>query len=178
MTAAAGSLYILKRSSATDSATLAIAGPQVADGQRLPFHGPDPLTEKALEISAALKIRLDRLGLEFLADVLGIEARERPSNAEALASLGMVLTKLGRYGEGLAVDRRLVELQPQDSTAHYNLACSLALTGECAQALTSLEEAVRHGYDDAEHLESDPDLGSLREEPRFQGLLAALRNPS
>ncbi len=136
------------------------------------------MTEEALEISESLKNRLDRLGLEFLADVLGIEARERPANAEALACLGMVLTKLGRYGEGLAVDRRLVELQPKDSTAHYNLACSLALTGECAQALSSLELAVRHGYDDAEHLESDPDLVSLRAEPRFQSLLTSLREPA
>lgn len=177
MTVASKSLYILKRASATDPASLAIAGPQVAEGHRLAFHGPVLLTQEALEISEALKTRLDRLGLEFLAEVLGIEARERPSNAEALASLGMVLTKLGRYGEGLAVDRRLVELQPEDSTAHYNLACSLALTGECAQALSSLEQAVRHGYDDAEHLESDPDLVSLRAEPRFQGLIASLRKP-
>jgi len=115
-------------------------------------------------------MRLDRLGLEFLADVLGFEARERPGNSAALVSLGMVLTQLGRYEEGLAVDRRLVELHPEDSTAHYNLGCSLALVGEREKALDALEEAVRKGYDDAPHLAADADLASLRDEPRFQAL--------
>ncbi len=121
-----------------------------------------------------MRARLDRLGLEFLADVLGIETRERPSNSAALVSLGMVLTQLGRYQEGLAIDLQLVELHPEDSTAHYNLACSLALVGECKKALDALEEAVRRGYDDAPHLAADPDLVSLRSEPRFLAQLEQL----
>lgn len=117
---------------------------------------------------------MDRLGLEFLAEVYGVEARERPQNASALICLGMVLTQLGRYAEGLAVDRKLVELQPDDSNARYNLACSLALVGECALALAALEEAVRLGYDDGEHLANDLDLASLHGEPKFKELLSAL----
>jgi len=132
------------------------------------------LTEETLSISDATRVRLDRLGLEFLADVLGMEARERPTNAAALVSLGMVLTQLGRYQEGLLVDQRLVELHPEDPTAHYNLACSLALTGERHKALDSLEEAARRGYDDAPHLAADQDLESLRGEPRFLELLKKL----
>jgi tetratricopeptide (TPR) repeat protein len=133
------------------------------------------LSEETLSISPAARAALDRLGLEFQADVYGIEVRERPNNALALISLGMVLTQLGRYTEGLVVDRKLVELQPEDSNARYNLACSLALVGECAQALSELEEAVRLGYDDPEHLIKDEVLISLREEPKFQELLAALQ---
>jgi Flp pilus assembly protein TadD len=132
------------------------------------------LTEETLQLSAGARARLDRLGNEFLADVLGIETRERPTNAAALVTLGMVLTQLGRYAEGLAVDRQLVELQPEDSTARYNFACSLALVGEREGALDQLEEAARRGYDDAEHLAADPDLASLRDEPRFQALLESL----
>lgn len=132
------------------------------------------MNEETISLSAAARARLDRLGLEFQAEVYGIEARERPQNASALICLGMVLTQLGRYAEGLAVDRKLVELQPEDSGARYNLACSLALVGECALALAALEEAVRLGYDDREHLLNDLDLASLREEPRFRELLAAL----
>ena len=133
------------------------------------------MTEETLSLSAATRARLDRLGLEFLADVYAIETRERPRNALALVDLGMVLTQLGRYQEGLAIDRRLVELQPEDSNARYNLACSLALVGECSQALAELEEAERRGYDDAEHLAADSDLDCLRGEPRFQALLARLQ---
>lgn len=132
------------------------------------------MNEETLSISAATRARLDRLGLEFQADVYGIEARERPQNASALICLGMVLTQLGRYTEGLAVDRRLVELQPEDSGARYNLACSLALVGERALALAELEQAVRLGYDDREQMLNDSDLASLRDEPRFRELLAGL----
>ncbi len=114
------------------------------------------------------------MGLEFLAEVLGLEVRDRPANAAALVTLGMVLTQLGRYPEGLEVDRRLVELAPGDATARYNLACSLCLTGDRDGALDQLEEALRLGYDDAGHMAADPDLALLRGEPRFQAMLAAL----
>ena len=133
------------------------------------------MSEETLTLSDSLRSRLDRLGLEFVAEVLGIETRERPGNAEALVTLGMVLTQLGRYPEGLAVDRRLVELHPKDSGARYNLACSLALTGQCALALSALEEAGELGYDDAEHLVADADLSSLRNEARYLSVIARLR---
>ena len=57
---------------------------------------------------------------------------------------------------------------------HYNLACSLALTGEHDDALTVLERAIELGYDDAEHLVEDADLASIRAAPRFQACVRAL----
>lgn len=152
---------------------LATHGPRVARGDPLPSK-PAALTEDTLPITSETRTRLDRMGLEFLADVLGMETRARPANAAALVTLGMVLTQLGRYAEGLAVDSRLVELAPEDSTARYNLACSLALLGRREEALVQLELAVRCGYDDAAHLAADPDFASLRDDPQFQALLAAL----
>jgi tetratricopeptide (TPR) repeat protein len=119
--------------------------------------------------------RFDRLGLEFLADFLGRAQRHRPDNLEALAELGAVYTRLGRYREGLAIDRRLVALDPANPTAHYNLACSLALCGEREAALDALEEALKHGYDDAAHLSSDVDLQALRDEARFLALVERLK---
>jgi Flp pilus assembly protein TadD len=118
--------------------------------------------------------RLARRGLEFLAEFLEIARRHRPENVEALAELGHVYTRLGRYEDGLAVDRLLVGLVPDHPTVHYNLACSLALCGRAAEALDHLETAVRLGYRDGEHLARDEDLRSLRPEPRFRALLAEL----
>lgn len=118
--------------------------------------------------------RFDRLGLEFLADFLGRARQHRPDNLEALAELGAVYTRLGRFREGLDIDRRLVALDPANPTVHYNLACSLALCGEREGALDALEEALRHGYDDAAHLSSDDDLKSLRDEPRFLAFVERL----
>lgn len=117
----------------------------------------------------------ERIGLEFLADFLARAARHRPDDVEVLAELASTLTRLGRYQEGLGLDRRLVELLPEDATVRYNLACSLALCQASAAALLELERAVELGYADAEHLLADEDLRSLRSEPNFVALVERLR---
>lgn len=119
----------------------------------------------------------ERLGLEFLADILTRSRLHRPDNVEVLSELATVLTKLGRYEEGLALDRLLVEFVPDDATARYNLACSLALCRASAAALVELERAIELGYDDAEHLLADDDLANLRSEPRFNEIVARLSRP-
>lgn len=119
---------------------------------------------------------LERLGLEFLADFLGRARRHRPEDVEVLAELATTLTRLGRHEEGLSLDRRLVELLPDDATARYNLACSLALCRASAAALLELERAIELGYSDADHLLADEDLSSLRQEPNFLALVERLRS--
>jgi Flp pilus assembly protein TadD len=103
------------------------------------------------------------------------QAREAdPSDIAVLSWLGHAYTRLGRIEEGLAVDRELTQLQPEDPTARYNLACSFALLGRVAEALDALETAVALGYRDPDHMRSDPDLERLRAEPRFRKLLQEL----
>ena len=116
----------------------------------------------------------ERPGLEFLAEFLGTAIKHRPDNVEALAELGHVYTRLGRLKEGLEVDRLLVRLVPDNPTVHYNLACSLALSGAPTEALDALETAVRLGYKDADFLVEDGDLASVRKDPRFAALLRKL----
>lgn len=117
---------------------------------------------------------LDALGLEFLAGFLETEIRLHPENLGAWIELGHVYTRAKRYEEGLAVDQELVQRAPNDSTVRYNLACSLALLSRTEEALDALEKAVALGYEDPEHLLADPDLASLREEARFQGIVRGL----
>lgn len=119
---------------------------------------------------------LERIGLEFLADFLTRAARHREDDVEVLAELANTLTRLGRHEEGLTLDRRLVELLPDDATVRYNLACSLALCQASAAALLELERAVELGYRDADHLLADEDLRNLREEPNFLKLVERLRS--
>jgi Flp pilus assembly protein TadD len=116
----------------------------------------------------------DQAGYEFMAEFLEVAIRHRPANVEALAELGHVYTRLGRLDEGLEVDRLLVSLVPDNPTVHYNLACSLALSGRSKQALDSLETAIRLGYSDADFLREDSDLTSLRDDPRFVDLVRRL----
>ncbi len=129
-----------------------------------------------MRLSERARERLSLTGLQFLADFLEVEARRNPRNIEALAELGHALTRLGRHEEGLAVDHRLVQLAPENSTVHYNLACSLSLLGRPNEAIQALERAVELGYDDAEHLLRDEDLASLRGESRFNDVVRRLRD--
>ena len=50
-----------------------------------------------------------------------------PGYTEVVGLLGGLYTKAGRIVDGLRMDRKLVRLEPANPTAHYNLACSLAL---------------------------------------------------
>ena len=127
-------------------------------------------------LSPELEGRLERHGMEFLADFLGRAVTRHPDNFAALSELADLLTRLGRLEEGLEADERLVRLAPTDPTVHYNLACSLALLGRTAAALDALERAISLGYRDPEHMQGDADLASVRSEPRFQTLLASLRS--
>jgi tetratricopeptide (TPR) repeat protein len=94
---------------------------------------------------------------------------------EVIEILGGLYTKLGRIADGLKMDRKLVRLQPSNATAHYNLACSLALSKRNAEALRSLRDAVALGYRDFEWMSHDPDLQGLKRNAEFRALVAQLK---
>lgn len=99
-----------------------------------------------------------------------------PAYADVIELLGGLYTKTGRIADGLRMDRKLVRLQPANPTAHYNLACSLALSKRRADALRTLHKAVALGYSDANWILRDPDLESLKGTPEFEKLLKQI-NP-
>ena len=101
--------------------------------------------------------------------------RRNPKDSSVIEILGGLYTKQGRINDGLRMDRRLVRLQPENSTAHYNLACSLALKNRNPEALRALEKSVELGYTDYAWMVQDPDLESLREYPGYKKLLDSLK---
>ena len=122
------------------------------------------------------RTRLANCGEEFLVAFYTAATRRHPENLEALSELGHALTRLGRIAEGLEADERLVQLAPQNATVHYNHACSLALLERVDEAFAALRRAVALGYDDLQHLLGDEDLAGLRNDERFEALVARLRN--
>ncbi len=115
------------------------------------------------------------LGDQFLVRVMELEVARHPGHAEAWAELGHALTRLGEHARALVADARVVALAPEDPTAHYNHACSLALSGREEEAYAGLERAIALGWDDADHLAEDEDLACLRGQPRFEALLRRLK---
>ena len=104
--------------------------------------------------------------------------RRDPNYTDVVEILGGLYTKVGRIDDGLKMDRKLVRLLPENATAHYNLACSLALSKRRSDALRSLKRAVDLGYDDADWMTQDPDLDDLKNLPEFLKLLEQLKPQS
>lgn len=104
--------------------------------------------------------------------------RRDPAYTAVVEILGGLYTKHGRIADGLRMDRKLVRLLPGNATAHYNLACSLALSKRKRDALRSLHQAVQLGYDDLDWMQQDPDLDALKGDPAFAALVARLKPQS
>jgi tetratricopeptide (TPR) repeat protein len=101
-----------------------------------------------------------------------------PSYVDVIEILGGLYTKHGRIADGLKMDRKLVKLQPRNATAHYNLACSLALAKRKTDALRTLQLAVELGYKDLDWMQQDPDLEELKDQPAFVALVDQLKPQS
>jgi len=104
--------------------------------------------------------------------------RRCPDYIDVVGLLGGLYTRVGRIADGLKMDRKLVRLEPENATAHYNLACSLALSKKRPDALRSLRKAVSLGYDDLDWMQQDPDLEILKNDPEFKKLLGQLKPQS
>ena len=120
------------------------------------------------------KVHDPEFEIRFFESVL----RKDPRYANVVEILGGLYTRHGRISDGLRMDRKLVKLQPQNATAHYNLACSLALSKRKGAALNELKRAVQLGYRDLDWIQQDPDLEPLKKLPEFQALLKQLTTQS
>jgi tetratricopeptide (TPR) repeat protein len=138
---------------------------------KLPNEGHGP----ASAANAPARVA-DQNQLEFELDFFGGVLERCPDYVDALRIMGNLLTLKGRFAEGLQIDRRLVQLRPSDSLAHYNLACSYALLKRLDQALKTLRRAVELGYRDFRYMKEDHDLEAVRHDPRFRQLLREYEN--
>ncbi len=100
--------------------------------------------------------------------------KRSPDYTDVIEILGGLYTKHGRISDGLKMDRKLVRYLPENATAHYNLACSLALSKRNADALKSLRRAIELGYQDIDWLRQDPDLAVLKKHPEFETVIAPI----
>jgi tetratricopeptide (TPR) repeat protein len=109
-----------------------------------------------------------KIGIELLA--------AEPNDSLALHHVGYAYHVRGRYDEALEYHRRGAALvgDRYAGTAAYNAACAHALKGEAGAAFEWLEKALGLGFRDAKQIRIDPDLASLRTDPRFEAVVAKL----
>lgn len=140
-------------------------------------HGFDSGDSSGVPGPQAASSQPDQAQVAFEIDFFAPVLERSPNCVEVLQLLGNHYTHVGRCQDGLAIDRRLVRLCPDDPVAHYNLACSLSLTGKPALAVREIEHAVRLGYSDLDYMDHDPDLNNIRHHPAYLSLMQKLRQP-
>ena len=136
---------------------------------------PDDLQPDGRDITTR-RLR-EQSQLDFELEFFGKILERDPFHTEVLGVHAGNLAAKGQYNRALSLDRRLVRLQPERAIPWYNLACSYAVLGLTEPAFSALERALELGYHHLNHAKRDPDLKSLRDDPRFARLLRHATEP-
>jgi serine/threonine protein kinase len=107
-------------------------------------------------------------------------SRNPLSAADAMRALGISLAHRNRYAEADKLFREMLEHSDPDfrPSMWYSYACTAAAAQDTDGALRYLHEAISAGYHDLDKLSFDADLQGLRDNPKFQQLVADLKTPS
>jgi adenylate cyclase len=110
----------------------------------------------------------------------GIRRAERalalnPRDVRALSLGSGALYEDGQGERAIEWSKRSLEIHPDDVGALVNAACLHAKAGQKEAALEFLERVFAHGWGKRDWVEHDPDYDVLRDDPRFQQLLAKLK---
>lgn len=114
---------------------------------------------------------IEQAQVDFELDFFGRILGRHPEYFEALRVHASNLAQKKRFDESLQIERRIIQLRPGDSLAHYNLACSYALLEQPELAIGTLRKALELGYRDFRFINQDHDLDSIRKDPRFRKLI-------
>src|SRR5687767_7394693 len=96
-----------------------------------------------------------------------------PDDARA-ANLGAAMYAQFDSTRSLELAERSLAIDPEDPMLLYNIACTYAVLGKHDDAMVCLERAVDKGFGHREWIDHDPDLKSLRDNPRFQSISQAM----
>lgn len=116
-----------------------------------------------------------RAAAQSAASETSVFEQPRYRMAQTLSSRATVALFARReYAEAEKQLRAVVKRVPSEVYARYNLACALARQGKTDEALATLRKAVELGFGDPTHIARDPDLESLRGDPRFPQIIKAV----
>ena len=110
----------------------------------------------------------------------GVQRAERvlalnPVDVRALSLGSLALFVDGQTDRAMNWSRKSLELYPDDMSTLVCATCLRAQNGEKEEAIATFERLVTLGWGKRDWVEHDPDYDSLRDDPRFQRLLARLK---
>jgi len=97
--------------------------------------------------------------------------RMNPHDTRALCMAANQLCNVGELEKGKEMAEQALAREENEPLVLYNIACFFAMSGDIDRSLALLERAVESGWGDRAWLETDSDLDSLREDPRFKALV-------
>ena len=97
-----------------------------------------------------------------------------PLDVRALSLGALGLCAEGQVERAREWSRRAIELYPDDVSAVMNGACLMTRLGELDEAMALFERLFAQGFGKRDWIERLPDYQILRDEPRFQAMLARL----
>ena len=107
-------------------------------------------------------------------DAIDRQLQLDPDDARALQLGAVTAAIIGRREHALDLAARALRARPDEFGTAYNLACAYSVLGERDQAIDMLERAARQGGGNLGWIRQDPDFDSLRDDPRFQRLVAVM----
>jgi len=141
-------------------------------------QGSAPAQSSALqaEVKAAEALR-DQGKYAEAADAFRAIIARAPGTAVAHFNLAYCVHSGGDHAAAIELHEiaaQFVQVRPH---ALYNLACALAQSGRPGDALDALDRSVSAGMPDADLARNDPDLASIRADPRFEEILGYVGQP-
>lgn len=103
----------------------------------------------------------------------GVEP-EGAATSERPASLNQRIYECfikGDYQQAVVLIKQRLEQFPNDADALYNLACAYCQLQQFDDAASALLRSFRAGFNDIEHLRTDPDLKGLRDHATYKRIL-------
>jgi tetratricopeptide (TPR) repeat protein len=95
---------------------------------------------------------------------------EAPEDVRARMLLAVDYAQIDRPEDAIREANLAIALRPNEAMVLYNAACVFGSLQRVDEALDSLEKAWKAGFKDSVWVRRDPDLASLRGNPRFERL--------
>ena len=95
----------------------------------------------------------------------------KPIFPQAMNNLAMAHTFGRQYDQAREVFKKLIVLQPENSTTYYNIAVLYALQNNVTESLAWLNKAIAKGYDNWDLIKTDKDLENIRNSEGYRELV-------